>query len=96
MVALLFFHDAIAEKRNVTLQEQLEKIKEWIEENRLIKLTYIVEKLGEQVIYGRIVKLDAESKIVLVYVVDEKKVESIRMHAIEVIEPSDYSGDQSA
>lgn len=78
------------------MKQQFLQIQDWITENRLVKLTYIVEKQGEKVIYGRLIKLDEDDEIILIYVDDEKKVESIHIHAIEDIRPSESSGDRPA
>lgn len=80
----------------IHLKEQFKQIKKWITENRLIRLVYIIERQGQRVVHGRIIQLDETKQMILMYLDDEKSMESIKMNAIETMEPAGSLGDQTA
>lgn len=66
----------------------IDNINEWKKENRLMYLKIVRLKEGPKELWGRIINFDENSKDILVYNDDDKKIHNINFSEIEIIEPS--------
>lgn len=70
------------------MEEQFYLFENWIKEEKLLYVEVIVQKKGRKVVFGRLLKLDAQARTMLIYDVDQKEVLSVMMNQIDRIQPA--------
>lgn len=73
------------------MNEQLRVFKQWCEENTLVHIEVVIQKLGRKALFGKIVRVDAEKQRIVLYDVDQKEVLSFSLNQIDSITPTKYS-----
>lgn len=73
------------------MNEQLRVFKQWCEENTLVHIEVVVQKLGRKALFGKIVRVDEEKQRIVLYDVDQKEVLSFSLNQIDSITPTKYS-----
>lgn len=68
-----------------------QQVNTWMNENSLVRLTYVVPKKGRRAMYGRIIRFDEVNQVLLLHNDDEKKVYAFTFNEIDQIEPSTTS-----
>ncbi|MFA8439424.1 hypothetical protein [Pueribacillus sp. YX66] len=75
------------------MNEQLSLFKKWHEENTLVHVEIVIQKVGRKGIFGRLISIDEEKESIVLYDVDQKEVLSFMLNQIDSITPA--SGDVS-
>jgi hypothetical protein len=65
------------------------KLRKYKEENSLLYITYVVQKVGRKTIWARILQINEDENNILLYDVDHKSVEQLKINQIDEIEKPD-------
>lgn len=65
------------------------KLRKYKEENSLLYITYVVQKVGRKTIWAKILQINEEENNILLYDVDQKSVEQLKINQIDEIEKPD-------
>lgn len=70
------------------MDEQLSLLQKWMKENTLLHVEVVLRKRGRKEIYGRLINVDKEKKMIVLYDDDQKKVFSYMLNEIDSIAPA--------
>lgn len=76
------------------MDEQLSLLKKWMKENTLLHVEVVLRKRGRKKIYGRLINVDKEKEMVVLYDDDQKKVYSYKLNEIDSINPASKSANK--
>ncbi|WP_027726270.1 hypothetical protein [Tuberibacillus calidus] len=64
-------------------------LQKYKEEDALLYITYVVQKVGRKTIWAKILQINEEENNILLYDVDQKSVEQLKINQIDEIEKPD-------
>lgn len=70
------------------MEEQLSLLQKWMKENTLLHVEVVLRKRGRKKIYGRLINVDKEKEMIVIYDDDQKKVFSYKLNEIDAIDPA--------
>ena len=65
------------------MEEQLSLLQKWMKENTLVHVEVVLRKRGRKKIYGRLINVDKEKEMIVIYDDDQKKVFSYKLNEID-------------
>lgn len=68
------------------MEEQLSLLQKWMKENTLLHVEVVLRKRGRKKIYGRLINVDKEKEMIVIYDDDQKKVFSYKLNEIDKID----------
>lgn len=68
------------------MEEQLSLLQKWMKENTLLHVEVVLRKRGRKKIYGRLINVDKEKEMIVIYDDDQKKVFSHKLNEIDAID----------
>lgn len=70
------------------MDEQLSLLQKWMKENTLLHVEVVLRKRGRKEIYGRLINVDKDKEMIVLYDDDQKKVFSYKLNEIDSISPA--------
>jgi len=64
-------------------------LQKYKEEDALLYITYVVQKVGRKTIWAKILQINEEENNILLYDIDQKSVEQLKINQIDEIEKPD-------
>lgn len=64
-------------------------LQKYKEEDAILYITYVVQKVGRKTIWAKILQINEEENNILLYDVDQKSVEQLKINQIDEIEKPD-------
>lgn len=75
------------------MEEQLSLLQKWMKENTLLHVEVVLRKRGRKKIYGRLINVDEEKEMIVIYDDDQKKVFTYKLNEIDAIDPASKFGN---